>query len=168
MLSQEEPAIGYEKKIVENRIQERIDISRGITYRQLKAAHTMEILVNAYRRRGWYTETVRLFEIVIEDFRKHIGDLAEETMFYVRFVIELYGRLELDVKINQILDSMLTNVQQGHEQQLFFQDRIISVIKWSSNAKQNAAAHRVLLWLTTNRNLTTSFRIAQGWQRLTN
>lgn len=157
---QEEPAFRLEDEIVDNRIRESTDVSRGILYRYIKAAITMEVLVKEYKRREWYTEIIRLFEIVIAAFRKHTGILAEETMFYVRFVIELNGRLGLDVKIDQILETMLPFVPQGHEQQQLLHDQILSLVKWSSNAKQNAAAHRVLLWQTIDGNLTPSVRIA--------
>ena len=106
-LSQEEPALRLENETVRKRIQESVDISRGITYRRHKAIVTMENLVNAYKRRGWYLEIIRMFEIVIEAFTKHFGIVADETIRYVRFAIELYGRLELGVKIDKIMDTML-------------------------------------------------------------
>ena len=51
-LSQEEPAIRLENETFRKRIQESLDISRGSTCRGHKAAVTMEIFVNAYKRRG--------------------------------------------------------------------------------------------------------------------
>ena len=99
----------------------------------------MKTLVNAYCRRGWYAETIRLFEIVIAALRKHFEMLAEKTMFYVRFIVEIYGQLGMDVKIDQVLETM----SQEHEQQSLLQRQIISVITRSSNTKQNVAAYRV-------------------------
>lgn len=160
MVGREEPAIRLEDEITKQRIREGIEVSRGVTYRRLKAAWTMETLVNAYKRREWYTETVRLFEIVIEAFKKHFGIAAEETMVYVRFAIELYGRLEMDEKIDEVLETMLPVFQEGgDEQQQRLTDQITSVVKRCSNTKQDAAAHRVLLWLTTNGNLNIASKI---------
>ena len=156
---QEIPAVDLENEITQNRIQEAIDISRGVTYRREKAAWTMKILVNAYERREWYTETVRLFEIVIEAFKKHFGIAAEKTMVYVHFVIVLYARLELELKIDQILEIMLPVFQGGHDQQQVLMNRVMPVVRWCSDAERNAAAHRVLLWLTRNGNLDVSSKI---------
>ena len=107
-LSQEEHALRLENETIRKRIQESLDISRGITYRRLKASLTMEILVNAYKRRGWYSETIRIFEIVIEAFTRHFGIVADGTIRYVCFAIELYGRLELGVKFDKILETMFS------------------------------------------------------------
>ena len=160
-LSQEEPALQLEYETTRKRIQESLDISGGITYRRLKAAVTMEILVNAYKRRGWYSETIRMFETVIEGFTKHFGIVADETIRYVRFVIELYGRLELGVKIDKILETMLPDFQNGgHEQQQLLAKQVVSVIRWCSKTEQNAAAYHVTLWLISNGNLDISLKTA--------
>lgn len=70
-LGQEKPAPQIEDEIVKTRIQEGIDVSRGTRYRRLKAAVIMEASFNAYKRREWYTETVRLFEKIIDAFKVH-------------------------------------------------------------------------------------------------
>ena len=159
LLGQEETALQLEDEIVKKRVREGIDVSRGITYRHLKAAVTMEILVNAYRGREWYAEAVRPFESVVEAFTKHFGGAAEETMTYVRFMIELYGRLGWVAKIDTTLESMLRASVQG-EQQRRFADQILSVVKWCSIAGQILTAHHVLLWLVSNGNLDSTMRIA--------
>ena len=160
-LSQEEPANRLEDETIEKRIQESLDISRGITYRRHKAAVTMEVLVNAYRRRGWYSETIRMFETAIKAFTEHFGIAADETIAYVRFVIELYGRLELGVKIDKILETMLPVFQNGgYEQQQLLAKQVFSVIRWCSKTEQNTAAYHVALWLITNGNLDISSKTA--------
>ena len=159
-LNQEEPALRLENETVRKYIQESLDISRGITYRRLKASVTMEILVNAYKKRGWFSETIRMFEIVIEAFTKHFGIVADETIRYVHFAIELYGRLELGVKIDKILENLLPVFQGGgHEQQQLVAKQVVSIIRWCSKTEQNAAAYRVALWLIKNGNLDIYLKI---------
>lgn len=161
MFDQEEPALRLENEIVKKRIQESIDISRGVTYRISKAALTLEILANAYRRREWYTETVRLFEIVIEAFQKHFGIAAEETIVYVRFVVELYGKLGLEAKIDETLKTMLPVFQEGgKEQQQFVMNQMMSGVAFWCKTGQGVAAHCVLRWLTMNGNLDIPSQIA--------
>lgn len=158
---QEELALQLENDLIAKRIQESINQSRGILYRRQKAALAMERLVNAYRRRQWYTETVRLFEIVIEAFKEYFGMAAEETMLYVRWAFELYGRLGLEGKIDTILEQNMLSIfrQDENEQKEHLINQIISAAKWCLQTEHTAAAHRPLLWLTENGNLEISSSI---------
>lgn len=56
------------------------------------------------------------------------------------------------------LDLMLPAFQKDLEQQQFLFGQIMYLVEFSTLTKQNATAHHVLRWLTTNRNMSIADR----------
>jgi len=114
------------------------------------ATLSLEWLVIEYKRRRWYSQTVRIFEIIIESFIKQLGVEAEETMVYIRFVFKLYGRLDLDGSIDDMLKAILKVFQDANDlKKQMIVNKVLSVAAWCFAAEQFTAAHRVLCWLLT-------------------
>lgn len=147
------PALRIEDHLIKRRIQEGVDHlpeSRAGNTQSEKAVATLSLewLVIEYKRRGWYSETVRIFEIIIESFIEQLGVEAEETMVYIRFVFVLYGRLDLDGRIDDMLKAIFKVFQDANDlKKRMIVDKVNSVAAWCFEAEQFAAAHRVLCWL---------------------
>jgi len=109
---------------------------------------SLERLIIEYTRRRWYLENVRIFETIIESFIKQLGIEAEGIMAYIRFVFELYDRLDLDTRIDDLLKIVFKFFQDGNDlkKQMIF-DKVLSVAAWCFTAEQFATAHHVLYWV---------------------
>ena len=72
-------------------------------------------------------------------------------MKFVRFVCELYGRLELYKKIDEILEHVSQSFQQtGKSLKPMLLKQFYSVVTWCFTTKQFPAAQHVIRWLVSN------------------
>ena len=149
------PALRIEDYLIEKSTNEVIEQVRR-SERRLKGQKTnapviLERLVNDYRRRKWYPELIRIYEIIIKTFTTDLGIAAEETMKYIRFLCELYGRLEIHEKIDELLEDKLKHLQRGGQSAKHVLLRqSYSVAGWCLYNEQFHAAQRVLCWLVWN------------------
>ena len=148
------PAVRIENYLVERFIEEAVETFRtpgNERHWGKKATPILNRLFRGYYGRKWYSENIRMFEIIIRSLTKEIGPQAEETIKYVRFVCELYGRLGILDKIDSTLGDLMEPFQdrgESDEQVLFKQ--LYLVVDWCLVTKQFLAAQGVISWLAAN------------------
>lgn len=149
------PALRIEDYLIEKSIEEVVEPARlsgeWLKSRKPKAGVVIEGLVNEYRRRIWYLEAIRIFEILLKSFTTDLGIADEQTMQYIRFLCELYGRQELHKKTDKLLEDMLKFLQRGGESaKHVLLEQSYSVAQWCVITEQYPTAQRVLCWLVSN------------------
>jgi hypothetical protein len=117
LLGEEAKATETEDELTRSRIDEERAASRhkpGRPFVHLKPGTLgIERLHIEYKRRHWYSESVRIYQPVFDDFINTLGLSAEATVMQLKFLCELYGRLSKIDELKAILKKLEPLFQNG-------------------------------------------------------
>ena len=101
-----------------------------------------------YRRREWYSASMRLYQIAYEDFVISLGIQASTTVLTMKLLFEIYGRVSELKKPQDVLANLELMLQDGDmakKQQIL--DTLTAVSSWCCLQDQYETAWHLILFL---------------------
>ena len=96
----------------------------------------------------WYAEALRIYEIQVKRRTVWYGIQAEQTVKYIRFAIELYGRLGLDNKIKTVLADLQKACEPGDdEMKATVVLQVRSIALWCGRHNLFNTAFPIIQWI---------------------